>query len=352
MEKEGHQPVRFACIACGHPLSETDTAARCDACAAVYPKRDGILDFVGRDVYYGEIKRESMGRILDEVDRHPWREVIDRYFNKETLAYTVITDESRADWTDYFPITKDHTVLDVGAGWGTLAVPLSSRAGAVYCLDDTAERVRFIEKRALQEGRDNIFPVRATVLDLPFDDESFDYIVLNGVIEWVPLARDGRPEDLQVRALENCRRVLKKDGRLFVAVENRFGFKYLLGEHEDHVMVPFAGVLPRGLASLLVNWRRKRKSGYRNYTYSVEGFRRLFRRAGFSTVEPYYPIPDYKTVSILLPLGDRRLVDYYLSTLFFVPRGKRRSIYHLEKAAAALGVLDLFCASYLFAVGK
>jgi ubiquinone/menaquinone biosynthesis C-methylase UbiE len=348
------QLPRLLCTLCGHLLviENDNRGIECEACGAVFPIKNGILDFVGRDVYYGEIKRELMHQVLNETDRYPWKEVIDRYFKKGTLAYTVITDESRADWTNYFPIIKDHTILDVGAGWGTLAVPLSRRAGAVYCLDDTLERVEFILKRAQQERRDNIFPMRASVLDLPFDDESFDSIVLNGVLEWVPLARKGKPWDLQVRALENCRRVLKKNGTLFVGIENRVGFKYILGEPEDHVMIPLAGVLPRPIASLLVNWKRKRESGFRNYTYSIEGFNKLFQRAGFSTIAPFYPIPDYKTVSIFVPLSDRKLVSYYLNTLFFVPWGRRRSIHYLEKTADVFNVLDLFCGSYLFAVGK
>ena len=74
----------------------------------------------------------------------------------------------------------------------------------------------------------NITPIHASVWDLPFDKSSFDCVVMNGVLEWVgEWFDDCSPREVQLKALERRRELLKPGGTLFVAIENRIGFEFL-----------------------------------------------------------------------------------------------------------------------------
>ena len=86
-------------------------------------------------------------------------------------------------------------------------------------------------------GVDNIFPVASPIKSLPFSDNFFDLVILNGVLEWVALDEDtileqhwdgkraGKtsyrktPEEMQIEVLKELRRVLKPDGFLYIAIK-------------------------------------------------------------------------------------------------------------------------------------
>lgn len=86
-----------------------------------------------------------------------------------------------------------------------------------------------------------------TVADtrLPFEDASFDVVVSNHVIEHV-----GDPS-AQRHHLREVRRVLRPDGRAYLAVPNRWMLV------EPHFRLPFLSWLPRRLADAYVRLLRK-----------------------------------------------------------------------------------------------
>ncbi len=53
-------------------------------------------------------------------------------------------------------ITPDSTVLDIGCGPGTLAIPLAKRVKAVTALDLSGEMLQYVAKNAKSEGLNNI----------------------------------------------------------------------------------------------------------------------------------------------------------------------------------------------------
>jgi hypothetical protein len=124
---------------------------------------------------------------------------------------------------------------------------------------------------------------------------------MNGVLEWVGRSQAfASPQAAQEAALLQVQRILKPGGHLYLAIENRLGFKYFLGKRDEHTDgLRFTTVLPRWVADLVS--RLAGQGRYRTYTYGAGGYRRLLRRAGFQSARLYLALPDYRHPRFLIP---------------------------------------------------
>ncbi|MBY0346485.1 MAG: class I SAM-dependent methyltransferase, partial [Neisseriaceae bacterium] len=109
--------------------------------------------------------------------------------------------------------------------------------------------------------------------------EKFDYVTLIGVLEYAGKFTEG---DTPFKTfLENIKSYLKPNGKLLLAIENKFGLKYWAGAREDHTGRLFDGI-----------------EGYPNdkgiQTFGRLELETLIKSVGFKTTHFYYPMPDYK----------------------------------------------------------
>lgn len=262
--------------------------------------------------------------------------------------YQYIVDHGRADFVYLTPITSSSVVLDVGSGWGAISCLLAARCKHVVSIESVHERVEFLRLRAQQEGLDNIQQIRASFLDLPLPESTFDLIVLNGVVEWIGVASfDDRPDVLQHQVLTRLKQCLKPGGCLYIGIENRFGYRYFLGAH-DHTGLPYTSLLPRRLADIVMrraaSTYRTVQGGnaYRTYTYSYWGYKSLLRQAGFTDIEVYAVFPDYNDPSFLVPLGDQKAFSYLARRMYAGNTRKRQLLRAFAALSAPLGLHRLF----------
>jgi SAM-dependent methyltransferase len=251
--------------------------------------------------YWGEIPRTDMEWLVQEAERgRPWREAITSGERTSvTRKAPFILDTRRASWMLDLPVKPEPEVLDVGAGLGGVAAALAPYAGRVIALEPVSLRARFIALRARQDGLRNVEVARASALALPLRPSSIDVAVLSGVLEWVGKgSRD--PARAQLEVLRAIRRVLRPDGVLVIGIENRTGIWFFLGR-QDHSYLPFTGLLPRPLASLVT--RSLRGHPYDTYTYTHPGYRRLLAAAGFEDLRTVLPIWSYNSPEYLMPLA-------------------------------------------------
>ena len=71
-------------------------------------------------------------------------------------------------------------------------------------------------------------------------EEKFDYITLIGVMEYAAYYTEGTEPFRGF--LENIAKLLKPDGKVLIAIENKFGMKYGAGCREDHTGGFFDGL--------------------------------------------------------------------------------------------------------------
>lgn len=96
-------------------------------------------------------------------------------------------------------------VLDAGSGDGAVASFLAPRSRSITCVDVSEKMVA--AARARLKDYANATARVADIHDLPFEDESFDVVVLFHTLTYAE-----HPQ----RALEECARVLRPGGRLVI----------------------------------------------------------------------------------------------------------------------------------------
>lgn len=150
---------------------------------------------------------------LTEEERRAYAEFFDRYdqFRYSTESH-ILTNLDAIDW-------KGKRVLEIGLGQGADSEQLIRR-GAIYSGVDLTEesvkrvRMRFDIKCLVYETVQ-----QASVLSLPFEDNSFDMVYSHGVLHHVPEIRAASAE---------IARVLKADGELIAMLYAKRSLNYLL----------------------------------------------------------------------------------------------------------------------------
>ena len=269
------------------------------------------------DFYYGEIPREGMREFLAKAEKTSVAEAIDNFlipnFKKGRWLKKYIADDSRADWRLLLEPNSQATVLDLGCGYGGISLGLADMFGKVVAADPTFERVETVRLRCRDEGINNVETVQANALDLPFEDSSFDGVVMMGVLEWVAVGKEGRVEDLQQKALKEIFRVLKPEGFFVLGIENRFGYNYFLGEEDEHSHIKFTTLMPRFLANLVSCFLSH--GPYRTYTYSYSGYQKILRGAGFSDLKFWGAIPKYRYPDFVIDFSKPEPLSYYIESI-------------------------------------
>ncbi len=193
-------------------------------------------------------------------------------------------------------IAKGDRVLELGCGCGAITRFLGETGAQVTGVEASLRRARIAAERC----RD-LSNVRIFVDDLlRFEaEEQFDYVLLIGVLEYAQLSGLDDAFEHQLRSAARC---LASNGKLVVAIENKFGLKYFNGCAEDHVGLPYFGL----------------QDLYCSNTARTFGRRELLElvsSAGFAHSRLYFPFPDYKFPSVILAEEALRIQGFDASDL-------------------------------------
>lgn len=305
----------YHCVTCRSRLTPVTQGLQCASCHVTYPIEDGIPVFAKARGYWCNVSREKMRELINDAEQsNDWLSATNHHIPRYAAAVVPLY---RADAQFVFPINSESRVLDAGSMWGGLTVPIAQYAKTVYAVDQTWETLRFLQVRAKQMGLNNIIPVESSIHQLPFPDNFFDFVVLNGVLEWLGMEQDvvlekhwdqkrsdshvykASPEDMQLAALKELYRVVKPGGGIYIAIENRSGLQYFLGHPDDHMNVRFVTFLPRSWANFIT--KLKRNTDYRTYIYTPNKLKELVNRSGFQSKTIYSAYPHYGKMSRLVP---------------------------------------------------
>lgn len=172
----------------------------------------------------------------------------------------------KIDWLVSQRTTLDAAqVLDIGTGSGDIAGHLSRRVGnkgQVYSVD-------VVDVRQTTNAYEFI---RTEGVTLPFSNETFDLVISNHVIEHVGNSQD------QQHHLSEARRVLKRQGILYLATPNR------AWPIEPHYKLPILSVLPKPLQDHYVRLTG-RGNAYDCLLLSRRQLIAMMRSAGFTAMD-------------------------------------------------------------------
>jgi len=235
---------------------------------------------------------------------------------------------------NWYEFKENSKVLEVGAGFGALTGVLCKKCKEVHVTERSLFRGESIALR--YPDFDNLTIHIGDIAEEEFVGrlpKDFDYIVLVGLLERI----GNGSKDRQVYAdyLRRLASLLNTDGKMLIAVENRFGLRYFCGAPEPHTNRAFDGI---------DGYRR----GAKGRSFSREEFCEILSAAGMEDVKMYYPLPDYKLPQLIytdayLPEKNlsERLILYYARNTTLVARESL-----LYDDVVANGVFPFFANSF------
>src|SRR5699024_3553159 len=124
-------------------------------------------------------------------------------------------------------------------GCGAITGTLASRAAQVECVELSRKRSLINANR--NKRYDNITIKVGNFEEIePLLDSDYDVITLIGVWEYSALYLNA--ENPFEKFLNLLKKHIKKNGKIIIAIENKFGLKYWAGCKEDHTGLFFEGL--------------------------------------------------------------------------------------------------------------
>ncbi|MEK7084726.1 MAG: class I SAM-dependent methyltransferase [Patescibacteria group bacterium] len=199
---------------------------------------------------------------------------------------------------------RDKVCLDGGCGGGRYIVALS-RLGAreVQGIDLSEQHIELVKKRITDRNLSQAHAQKASVLNIPFPDNYFDFVVSTGVIHHTPNPR---------KAFSELTRVLKPGGRMFLAVYGKGGIRWM---GVDIVRATLAKIIPFTIAEKaaeMIGVPANKRYNYMDnfyvpycFRFKEKEIRQWFEEEGFENVRrlpvDYY---DYTKVMPRLLYGE------------------------------------------------
>lgn len=258
------------------------------------------LKWYKEDTYSDGDIEDVIINIIDSTEGEDYAAAISSNFTWPTYYHL---SDLRKNILNWYGFKEDSSVLEIGCGMGAITSVLCDKCKDVTAVELSKRRATAAQHRC--RNRNNLEIIVGNLNDIEFE-KKYDYITLIGVLEYQ--ASYTESPDPFSDFLNKIKGLLKPNGKLLIAIENKYGLKYWCGTPEDHTGVPFDGMnqykMGRGTAK----------------TFSKEELRELVEKSGFEYHKFYYPMPDYKFPTCIytdkyLPSPEqlRAVKPYYLS---------------------------------------
>lgn len=277
-----------------------------------YQNIEGRIYSTGLEGYWSNLDKKENQELISALGCMGTKDSIERY---QPWLSGIIFSPKRAGGLELLDLSGEESCIDYGCMWGALTLALAKRCAYVVGIDQTMDSLRFLNARIKEEGLENVDLLCGDLREIKHFENKFDVAVVNGVLEWIPESgpielkkyygkHDSKeysvdPGLQQMLFLKKVLQNLNADGKLYLAIENRFDFKMFLGMKDPHANILFASFLPRKVANLLSRLILGRP--YVNWLYSFKGIEGLLKRAGFSNVVLYMCFPDYRFPERIMP---------------------------------------------------
>ena len=243
------------------------------------PKPIFNTDFYsGEDLYSdGDIEDKIISLIAQNPDTN-YEEIISYNYSWPVFYHLTRIRQNLLNW---YPIDKNSDVLEIGCGMGAITELLCKKSKNVTAVELSKKRATATYLRC--RNYDNLEIIVGNLNDIQFS-KKYDYITLIGVLEYQNNFTNS--DNPFVDFLNTIRNLLKPDGKLLIAIENKYGLKYWCGAPEDHSGIPFDGINNYKFSNIA-------------RTFSKAELNSIIKTSGFKNTYFYYPLPDYKMPQVI-----------------------------------------------------
>ncbi len=270
--------------------------------AVAHDVQDGIARFLRFAEAETETERERLRRLNGLADEIGWESALRTVYANDAGMVRYVTDEARASFIDLLPLDASSDVLEVGPGLGQFTPLLARRAKSVYALEVVPGQAGFVTRRCRQQGIANVHvAIGGDDCRLPYQDASFDVVVLNLVFEWCGSRCAGEAfVEMQRRLLAETARVLRAEGALYLTTKNRFALRYLIGKRDEHCHnMRFGNALPRWLSRWLL--QRKSLPKPQGLLHSHDALKAMLSGSGFGDIRSFWAAPEMRSPTRYVP---------------------------------------------------
>ncbi len=191
--------------------------------------------------------------------------IAEDWHNKRQKPTLIDPDKYASSW----PKGK---LLDIGCGLANCTAEFAKKGFDCVGVDVSKQQLTWAKKYLAKNGVN--FPlIKANCLDLPFKDNTFDYVISIAVFHHLD------SDEKRLKAFREVYRVLKPNGTALVTCWNKTQPRFILGSGDRYV-----------------KWSHKARNHYRYYhLFTYWEMRRLAEKAGFKIVklfaEESYKLP-------------------------------------------------------------
>ncbi|MEF9917338.1 MAG: hypothetical protein RR746_08270 [Lachnospiraceae bacterium] len=234
------------------------------------------------------------------IDTNPssrYEEVIAQDNRWEVFYHLTQMRRSLFNWYEF---KADADLLEIGGEFGALTGLFCECCKHVTTIESNLLRAESICMRYKTVDNLDVYAGEPVNMNL---NRQYDYIVLSGT--WKIQDDSGALVYEYAQYIRGISGLLKPDGKLLIAADNRYGIRYFCGAVEPHTKKPFAGL----------NQYPKEAIGS---AFDKKELISILEDAEIPYYKFYYPLPDYALPQLIyseqyLPQKDvcERLIFYY-----------------------------------------
>lgn len=233
----------------------------------------------------------------------------------------------RGNLVNWYPFLPNTKILEVGAGCGAITEAILNTVDGSTHVTALELSERRAKVNAYRNSSYSNLEVKVGNLEVLDNQEQYDYVVCVGVLEYSGRFISGdKPFATFLSSLYD---LLKPGGTLLLAIENKFGLKYINGAREDHTGAFFDSLMSY-----------PQYSGIR--TFSKNELSTLATQCGFNSIDYHFPVPDYKLPRLVIneSILQKPFVYPLLAKLYPAPAPDQSRVYIGSEQLILKSVID------------
>ena len=285
-----------------------------------------------QDNYYNDdiygFYKEDIKNYIEKYNSEDYYKIIKD--DKRTNIVNIFS-EMKSNIIKWYPFENTKSILEIGANYGEITGELVKKCKEVTAIEFCKEKIDCILKR-LKETKNLKLILSSNLNNLKLNNK-YDYIIMIGTAEYARTLGFESLKEMINWAYEK----INDDGKVFVAIDNKLGAKYLAGSNRNIEEYPFANYKPHV----------QKKYNF----YGKRELENILKNNNIENYKFYYPVPNYNFTHLIY-------TDEYL------PKNSKYNIYYREDEEILFnelnlveetiknGVFDIFTNSYFIEISK
>ena len=217
----------FQCTKCKIKLNNLFL---CPNCSKQYNNSDGFFDFTDNRLSFTYTQERKFSDFLSDINSHGYTKSLETFL-KENPRFEHKFMKKEGDIAFGLNHRNHSRCLIINSDLGNIPENLSDIFDEVYSLELDKNRILIQKFRFEEHGIKNTVLFRAHVDSLPFSNNHFDLVVLNGI--QISEKSDVSTRTQIINYFKEIKRVLTLNGCLCVGADNKSGIK-IPGNEADY----------------------------------------------------------------------------------------------------------------------